>query len=475
MFYSCSNSYTSPDIETGENINIFPDYTNVVFPVNIAPSNFRILSEGEKYQVAFGCGNEILYNIVSSEPDIIISEDEWKNLLNKSAGQNVFYRISVRKNGKWYGYNDINNYISKDSIDRYLTYRLLYPGYELWNEMGVYQRDLSSFSVVPLIENKNIDGQCINCHSFNRNNVNDFMLHVRGNKGGTIVLKDDIKYKVNSLPEGAKMGATYTNWHPSGKYIAFSMNNIQQFFHSFGKKQIEVVDLDADLGVYDIYNYKMLTCEALTDTLYMDTFPAWSPDGKYLYFCRASALKSLDDIENVRYDLFRITFDEEKKVFSTPECVYNASSISKSVSFPRLSPSGKYLMFTQSDYGNFSIWHTESDLILMDLNNGVSRCIDEVNSNNVDSYHSWSDTGKWFVFSSKRFDGLWAVPFISYFDEESGMASKPFPLPQKDPMFYKTFMYTFNIPEFSNRIFKQEEIIKLVEGEKSSMKFKIVN
>lgn len=78
----------------------------------------------------------------------------------------------------------------------------------------------------------------------------------------------------------------------------------------------------------------------------------------------------------------------------------------KSVSFSRPSYDGKYLMFTMSDYGNFSIWHKEADLWLVDLNTGISRSLTEVNSNDVESYHNWSSNSRWFVFSSRRIDGL---------------------------------------------------------------------
>ena len=68
------------------------------------------------------------------------------------------------------------------------------------------------------------------------------------------------------------------------------------------------------------------------------------------------------------------------------------------------------------------------------------------NSNDVDSYHSWSSNGRWFVFTSKRTDGLCARPFIAYFDE-NGQASRPFLLPQKDPRFYDSFLNNYNVPE----------------------------
>ena len=104
-------------------------------------------------------------------------------------------------------------------------------------------------------------------------------------------------------------------------------------------------------------------------------------------------------------------------------------------------------MFTLSDYGNFSIWHPESELCLLTMDTGEIRLLNEVNSNDVESFHTWSSSGRWFVFSSKRLDGLWARPFFASFDPETGKAGKPFLMPQKDPDFYDTFTQTYNLPE----------------------------
>ena len=43
-------------------------------------------------------------------------------------------------------------------------------------------------------------------------------------------------------------------------------------------------------------------------------------------------------------------------------------------------------------------------------------------------------------------DGLFTRPFFSYLDD-MGKASKPFVLPQEDPMFYANFLKNYNIPE----------------------------
>ena len=109
---------------------------------------------------------------------------------------------------------------------------------------------------------------------------------------------------------------------------------------------------------------------------------------------------------------------------------------------------GKYLMFTLSDYGNFSIWHKEADLWLLDLKTGTYRNLEEVNSDDTESYHNWSSNSHWFVFSSRRGDGLYTRLYISSVDGQ-GRIGKPFLLPQQDPYtFYDQLIYSYNVPEF---------------------------
>lgn len=273
------------------------------------------------------------------------------------------------------------------------------------------------------------------------------MFHIRGNNGGTIIARDKKIKKANIKKAGMNNGGTYAAWHPGGRYIAFSVNEIQQFFHSTGKKPIEVSDRESDLIVWDYETDQILTDSLIYGPEWMETFPTWSPDGEMLYFCRSKAITSQTSLDSIYYDLYKIPFDAQTHTFGTPECVYEASALHKSISFPRISPDGNYLMFTCSDYGNFSIWHPESELFLLNLKNGNIRNMKEVNSDNIESFHTWSSSGKWFVFSSKRVDGLWAHPFIAYFNPQTGLASKPFMVPQKDPLFYKTFTKTFNLPE----------------------------
>ena len=460
LFFACTNTST-PDSLIEKQAVIFPDYNGVTFPYNIAPPNFAIEEEGDGFMVEIGQkDNESVIKYKSSKPEIYIPQSAWKKLLTQAKGNDIYFRIYVHNNNKWAQYADISNTISEEPIDEYLVYRLLYPGYELWNQMGIYQRNLTSYKQEAVVENKSLETGCVNCHTFSKNSPETMLLHIRGAVGGTVIVRNGKTIKTDMKVKDMNSRGTYPSWHPSGNFIAFSMNDIRQYFHITGDKPIEVSDLESDLAFYDCETDEIFTDDRISGKEYMETYPAWAPDGKTLYFCRANATTDSTPLDEIRYDLYKLTFDAEKKQITDPVCVYNASDSLKSVSFPRVSPDGKHLMFTLSDYGNFSIWHPESELYVWDINNDKIRCLDEVNSNHVDSYHNWSSTGKWFVFSSKRIDGLWARPHFASFDPNTGKASKAFVMPQKDPYFYNKFTKTYNLPELITAPIKNKRDFK---------------
>ncbi len=432
-----------------------PDYAGVTFPVNIAAPTFIITDSASAWQTQIGrCGAEPEITVRSGADGAVkIPLKAWKKLLGSAAGDSIYLRFAAKgADGQWNQAPDVVCPVAADSIDRYLTYRLLYPGYELWSTIGIYQRDLESYDQTPILENKDFDFQCINCHNYAANDPRKgMMVHVRGKDGGTLIAIDGKVEKISSSFIGANHGATYPSWSRDGRFIAFSANKIGQTFHSAGSKPIEVIDQAADLMVYDVSTHRAYSADTLMGDHAVETFPNWSPDGRTLYFCRA--LVSHPEMpenfaDSVHYDLCAIDFNPADGKFSNFRTLYDAAADTASVSFPRVSPDGNWLMFTRMVYGNFSIWHPESQLCILDLRTGRWRELSEVNAPDaVDSYHCWGSSGRWFVFSSKRLDGLWARPFLASFNPQTGRAAKPFVLPQKSPDFYRTFTKTFNIPE----------------------------
>ena len=198
--------------------------------------------------------------------------------------------------------------------------------------------------------------------------------------------------------------------------------------------------------------HRIISSPLLCDSLKFETFPTFSPDGKYIYYCSADTVSLPQDIQKLQYRLVRIPFDEQTGTIGTeieeviPLADVSQQHTKQSVCHPRISPDGRYLLYTVADYGTFPIWHPEADLQMMDLQTGAIDTLAIVNSEKSDTYHSWSSNSRWFVFASKRDDGLYGKPYFCYIDK-NGKAHKPFCLPQKHPTFYDNNLKSFNAPE----------------------------
>lgn len=264
----------------------------------------------------------------------------------------------------------------------------------------------------------------------------------------------------------------YPSWHPSGKFVAFSINNTTQDTHPVHRT--EVYDKASDVVVYDVEKQEIITTQALFSKKRFETFPTFSPDGKQLYFCSAPALKVPGELRDLRYSLCRVSFDPESRTFgSVVDTIFQAETEGQSILFPRVSPDGKYLLCTTTSYGTFPIWHKDADLCMFDLSTGAQVPTEEANSPDTDSYHSWSSNSKWVVFSSRRLDGLYTRPFIAHVGER-GVLSKPFVLPQKSTEYYTFLTKSYNIPEFVKGKVKTDTyklVSRIKEGKNQQISF----
>ena len=239
---------------TGESVQvqpkIDPDYQGLVIPFNMAPLNFTIQEAGQAYAVRLSGDKGDAVEIISSSALIQFPLIEWRNLLKQNQGGRIHMDILVQDDaGNWKAYKSLENQISNEAIDPVLVYRFLKPAHNFWNEMGIYQRDLTSFEIRPLIENTSINKACVNCHAFNQNKPLPMMFHARGDVGATLVLVDKNQVqKVNTKTAFNVAPAAYRSWHPSGKLLAFSNNKLVQIFHATGETR-EVSDLASNLIV----------------------------------------------------------------------------------------------------------------------------------------------------------------------------------------------------------------------------------
>lgn len=536
LLLACSSpSVPTSFTESNETPTIYPDYIDVTVPTNIAPLHFHIDhdSTATDFVTRFTAGSEIW--TVGGE-DVRPGVKKWRSMEAAAlqAEGKISIEVFIKENNTWLRKKPFDIIISKDSIDPYISYRLISPSYVTYEDLTLNQRCLENFNeriiYGNMINSDEANGQCINCHHAQWYNPNRIQFHVRQYLGGTVIAYDGKLQKINLKTDSTISAGVYPTWHPKKPWIVYSTNSTGQSFHTRDIQKIEVQDTKSNLIFYDIENN---TVTPITrDTTHFDCFPFWSPDGRYIYYVSAHWEKRdtvqmdfelIKNYKEVQYNLYRMPFDEQTCTFGPRELIYDAVARNRSVTLPRVSPDGRWLMFTEGKFGVFHIWHNDADLFLMDLtqaqpveltpvvsyapndlpasilppdaNNVVReamadslreaqglrtplpthiRNISELNSHDVESWHCWSSNGNWVIFSSRRDDGNFTRPFIAHHDG-NGHFSKPFELPQDNPQYHRQFMRSYNIPEFLTGpvTIRPQEFATLIKKDATNAQLKI--
>ena len=429
--------------------DIYPDYIGVTIPADIAPLNFNLADEDIDCMdvVARGSkGGELHTNGDWADFDIA----DWQALTQQNRGGKITLTVCVEKVGQWTQYNDFDIYVSKDNLDEWgLTYRRIKPGYEVGGDIGIYQRNLSNFDETAILAETVVPGRCFNCHTANRTNPNRITLQMRGEGGGTMIQKDGKQAWVETKTDSTKAAGSYSYWHPQGDYVAMAVNSVHQSFFTGTGQRIEVYHKFSNVEVLDTRTNELIL-SPLLQTEDLEIFPAFSHDGKWLYYSTSKPCKVPAEYEKVKCSICRIGFDAEKGQFGLQvDTLLNGPATDKSYVLARPSYDGRWLMYCVSSRGNFPVSQDDADLWLMDLKTGRTRALTEVNSQQCEAYHNWSDNSRWFVFSSKREDGMYTKLYLACIDEQ-GRVSKPFLLPQRNPRkYYQELMDAYNVPDFT--------------------------
>ena len=451
---ACGNQIPTTYADSEESPAIYPDYTGVTVPINIAPLTFEPDGKSDGIVARLTAGDEeIICGGTKVQPDF----DDWHRLTECTKGQAIKVEVYIQKDDQWTKFKPFDIYVSPDSIDPYISYRLIAPSYITYEELTINQRCLENYNEEVIYDNmlcqNPVDGQCVNCHSYQQYNPERMQFHARQYQGGTVIAYDGKIRKINMTSDSILSAGVYPAWHPWLPLIVYSTNKTMQTFHITNPDKIEVFDTESDLIAYDVERNEVTNIEK--EATEFEVFPTWAPDGKALYYCSAHfefkdtvspGVELIQRFKEVKYNIYRKRFDLETKTFGPRELVFRADTLDMSTTLPRVSPDGRYLMFTMGKYGVFHIWHKDADLYMLDLANGKVRCMDEINSPDVESYHSWSSNGRWVVFSSRRDDGNFTRPFIAHIDK-NGHGGKPFELPCADPDYHRQFMKSYNIPE----------------------------
>ena len=462
---SLPSSFTQVDAEP----SIWPDYTDVTVPPNIAPLNFLVDSVED---VVAQVGSQIYGGKANK---VQINEKEWREMLEESKGGSLSVSVYTKKDGKWLAYKPFAIHVAEEDIDPYISYRVLPPTFVGFDELSIRQRNLTNFDETIIYNNNQItegqEGQCINCHSYQNYGTDNMMFHMRLQHAGTMIVHEGKLIFVTLKTDDMISAAAYNNWHPFLPIIAFSTDHTMQSFHTRNPSKVEVMESASDIIIYDVKNNRVQT--VLNDSLEFELFPSWSPDGKWLYYCSAhyeykrkyeDTDELLENYKSLQYNLYRLSFDAETMTFGEPELIYDAVSKNRSAVQPRVSQDGRYVVFAEGPWGLFHIWHTSADIQILDMEATLCSPLEGeqheastlgrgligssvINSSLPESYPSFSSNDRWVMFESRRDDGNYTRTYFAYFDKQ-GQLHKAFMVPAKDPEYFRLLLRSWSRPEF---------------------------
>lgn len=451
LLAACSPKVPSSYGTSDSTPSIFPDYKDITIPENIAPMNFLIEEQADAYVTVLESGSG---KVTLKGGVVRIPESKWRKLTGSPL---ITVQVYGHKDGQWTAYAPFNMTVS-DDIDPYISYRIIPVAVESYEKLTLRQRNITNYKEQVFVSNSMIQdnkrGTCINCHYYKNWETDNMLFHVRQYKGGTVLVLDGKLHKVNMKTDSTISAGVYPSWHPTHEYVALSTNKTHQSVHAASHDKLEVIDEENDMILYNTRDNTVSVIE--NDSSELECFPGWSADGRTLYYVSAHyeapfgpdrKNRMFIDRKMLHFNLYSKSFDPDTRVWGKRELIYDAVAADSSMTWPRVSPDGRWMVCCISTHGIFPLDQIASDFVVFDLKDGSYRYANEINSPFAESYHCWSSNGKWLLFSTRREDGVHTRLYFSHIDE-NGRFSKPFALPQRDPDFNREYLNAFNIPEF---------------------------
>ncbi len=373
-------------------------------------------------------------NILASKSGWTPEKRQWhtikKRSLEKDAGVTIL-GVNRKAPAKISSAGRIKIRTSKDEVGAPLFYREVnLPFVDAVKDPSLIRwrfGDISSPRQPPIVlENMPV---CGNCHSFSEcGEILAMDVDYANSKGSYVITRtaeemilatsDIITWNDYKKDDGEQTFGLLSQVSPDGRFVVSTVKDKSVFVPmpplAFSQLFFPVK------GILCTYDRQARTFESLPgadDPQYVQSNPAWSPDGSYIVFARAKAY-NLKDTEGkgkvlltrkecrefteegkpFLFDLYRIPFNNGKG--GTPEPIEGASNNGMSNFFAKYSPDGKSIIFCKAK--SYMLLQPDSELYIIPAEGGKARRL-RANTSRMNSWHSFSPNGKWLVFSTKAY------------------------------------------------------------------------
>ena len=462
-----------------ETITLTYPSDQTIYPKDMASPTFAwkdINLKNKKWLVTLKSDNSLIIN----KSEVALNKwkpsvELWKSII--AGGTERKYSVTIQDNSLIGGSKATVSFsISGDPVDASVFFRSVPLPFKFAREnmkkikwyMGDISSDLKPHAVLQDMP------VCANCHSFSANGKTIGMdVDAIDDKGAYALssFQENTRFASDSILSWSKFQTgkfTYgllSQVSPDGRYVVSTLHDCEIFVD---RKDLEYSQLffpfKGVLAVYDRKEKKYFELSGANDTMFVQSNPTWTPDGKTILFTRAKAKhfnesgihngsvakkqdqarykqfekNYLDRDSLFKFDIYSIPFNDGKGGEAKP--IEGASNNGLSNYFPKVSPDGKWIVFCQAE--SFMLLQKDSKLAILPLTGGKPGLLNG-NGENMNSWHSWSPNSKWIIFSSKKYSPYTQL-FITHINNDGS---------NTPPVYLDNFSfdkYAANIPEFVN-------------------------
>ncbi|HUS90333.1 MAG TPA: tetratricopeptide repeat protein [Phycisphaerae bacterium] len=283
---------------------------------------------------------------------------------------------------------------------------------------------------------------CGNCHSFSRDGRTLAMdVDYANSKGSYVITRvarqmalatsDIITWNDYRKADGEQTFGLLSQISPDGRVVLSTVKDKSVFVP---QPELAFSQLFFPIrGILAYYRRDSRTYHPLPgadDPKYVQSNPAWDPDGQWVVFARAEAYDLRDtrgqgkvllareecrefteEGKPFRFDLYRVPFHDGRG--GKPEPLAGASHNGVSNYFPKFSPDGKWIVFCRAR--SYMLLQPDAELWIIPAEGGEARRL-ACNTRRMNSWHSFSPNGRWLVFASKAFSDYTQL-FLTHIDE----------------------------------------------------------